>query len=364
MMQSRKEAMSRLEEGLSKKVYEAIKNDITNVTLKWHESFYVTLKTTLGTRYIETFTSTFEGQPIDSYVQYKHDTDVKKWDPSFRPNAWLPSSAFSYTCTSCEGKGLQACAACRAKGEQVCVVCFGTGKLNCSYCHGTGYFKGKKNDALCNRCTDGTMKCKSCAGKGAVKCSVCDGKKHILCNVCHGKRRLYQRLWLNQKESLIENNFVILSPEIQRLLDSKVLNHSDAKFFSREKEVASEGTLVHSEVILAAKKLYGPAYNQRVLIEKCLNDSEKHALDERILRQNILFRVGRIALITYKYKNEPRWVLYDSSSNRYHFSKFPEEEYQKQKKVFWERFNFWWLWVGILIGFIISFFFNKFILGS
>lgn len=360
-MTDKTEAMSHIKRALTPKVYETLREDLSQVTMKWHETFYVTLRTTYGSRHVEVFTSAYEGQNLDSPILYRRDTDVKKWDPSFVPNTWLPNAAFAYTCVTCEGTGVISCGDCRAKGEMPCGPCHGSGKTMCAYCLGTGYKSGHKSQTLCDRCTDGTMPCKVCGGKGRIPCETCSGRKHLTCGTCKGSRKLYQGLWLHQKEEERENVLAILAPEIERHV---VIPPIKNVAFSREQILFEDGPLNHSLVILASKKLYGPAYHQMDRIEALLNTSQKHALDERILKQKIHLGIGHTALITYRYKNDSRWLVYDAQSDQYYFQKTKEIEEILRKPSVFEGFNVWWLSLGLFLGFVLSFFLYQFIFGS
>lgn len=86
--------------------------------------------------------------------------------------------ATQYDCATCNGTGERPCTSCRGRGEKACIYCGGSGKTwvqnpdfgigngqpvmiqeECSNCGGSRYVS-------CSNCNGGSVRCRSCNGRG------------------------------------------------------------------------------------------------------------------------------------------------------------------------------------------------------
>lgn len=356
-MRDKSDALHHLAQGLTSSKYEKMKMRITHVSIKWYDTFYLCLESTMGKRMIETIIEPYKNQPIDLAIEYKKSDDVRLWNPSLTPNDWVPHSAFNSTCYKCLGDGELACQTCFAKGLVRCDTCRGTGKVDCCYCQGTGYITNTKEDEMCDRCSDGTMTCLVCSGVGETLCEACKGNKTFVCDACNGQRRLYQRMYLRQTEHHLKDVQVVKPIEILTTFNGynfKYNEDSNRQLRRRLVELSYDGYLEHSEVMLAAKKTYGPAYHQMDKVEAFLKQSKKHAFDERILKQRVEVFTVQHAVVTYRYEQETYNLLFDALNGCYFSSQWPETEVAKPPENILNKYLLWFV-IGILVGFLISF---------
>lgn len=102
-------------------------------------------------------------------------------------------------CAGCSGSGGQTCPDCQGRRHGACRQCRGLGRMACGVCEGRGVVKAgpvpetpgaPETLVPCAACSQGWLRCASCAGQGEQDCARCAASGRIVCPACHGQQEL------------------------------------------------------------------------------------------------------------------------------------------------------------------------------